>query len=249
MMTHTSPTALITGANKGIGRAIAWQLGKAGHTVWLGCRDISRGEVAARELRDDGVDARTLQLDVTDAASVSKAVETVGSSSGHLDVLVNNAGLMFGPPPSLAEESIDEMQRMFETNVFGVMRVTQAFLPLLRKSSAARIVMMSSGLGSLTDALDMRSETWTVGFGGYCASKTALNMLTVKLAKELDREGIKVNAVDPGLTSTDMTGNGAGHSPEEGARPAVALATTHAYGPTAGFYACASSGQLLQKNW
>jgi NAD(P)-dependent dehydrogenase (short-subunit alcohol dehydrogenase family) len=109
--------------------------------------------------------------------------------------------------------------------------------------------MMSSGLSSLTDALDMRSETWTAGFGGYCASKTALNMLTVKLAKELDREGIKVNAVDPGLTSTDMTGNGAGHSPEEGARPAVGLATTHAYGPTAGFYACAASGELVQKNW
>lgn len=171
----------------------------------------------------------------------------LSSEVGHLDVLVNNAGLMFGSPPSLAEESIDEIQQMFSTNVFGVMRVTQAFLPLLRKSKAARIVMMSSGLSSLTDALDMRSETWTVGFGGYCASKTALNMLTVKLAKELDREGIKVNAVDPGLTSTDMTGNGPGHSPEDGARPAFALATTHAYGPTAGFYACAPSGELVQR--
>lgn len=248
-MTHNSLTTLITGANKGIGHAIAWQLGKAGHTVWLGCRDISRGQIAARELLGDGIDARPVQLDVTDAESVSEAVKTVESAVGHLDVLVNNAGLMFGQPPSLAEESIDEMQRMFDTNVFGVMRVTQAFLPLLRKSNAARIVMMSSGLSSLTDALDMRSETWTVGFGGYCASKTALNMLTVKLAKELDREGIKVNAVDPGLTSTDMTGNGAGHSPEVGARPAVALATTHAYGPTAGFFACTASGDLLQKSW
>ncbi|KIP97641.1 short-chain dehydrogenase [Agrobacterium tumefaciens] len=249
IMTHTSPTALVTGANKGIGFAIARQLGVAGHTVWLGCRDMSRGELAACELRGDGIDARALQLDVTDDASVSSAAKTVESEVGRLDVLVNNAGLMFGPPPSLAEESIDEMQRMFTTNVFGVMRVTQGFLPLLRKSKAARIVMMSSGLSSLTDALDMRSETWAVGFGGYCASKTALNMLTVKLAKELDREGIKVNAVDPGLTSTDMTGNGAGHSPEDGARPAFALATTHAYGPTAGFYACAPSGELLQKSW
>jgi NAD(P)-dependent dehydrogenase (short-subunit alcohol dehydrogenase family) len=248
-MTDISPTALVTGANKGIGLAIARQLGTAGHTVWLGCRDILRGEMAARELRDYGVDARAVQLDVTDCESVSKAAQTVETETGRLDVLVNNAGLMFAPPPSLAEESIDEMQRMFDTNVFGVMRVTQAFLPLLRKSKAARIVMMSSGLSSLTDALDMRSETWTVGFGGYCASKTALNMLTVKLAKELDREGIKVNAVDPGLTSTDMTGNGPGHSPEEGARPAVALATTHAYGPTGGFYSCAPSGELVQKSW
>jgi NAD(P)-dependent dehydrogenase (short-subunit alcohol dehydrogenase family) len=95
----------------------------------------------------------------------------------------------------------------------------------------------------------MRSETWTVGFGGYCSSKTALNMLTVKLAKELDRDGIKVNAVDPGLTSTDMTGNGPGHSVDVGARPAVALATTHAYGPTGGFFACAPSGELIQKSW
>lgn len=101
------------------------------------------------------------------------------------------------------------------------MRVTQAFLALLRKSKAARIVMMSSGLSSLTDALDMRSETWTVGFGGYCASNTAPNMLTVKLAKELDREGIKVNAVDHGLTSTDTIGNGPGHQHQDGVRPVL----------------------------
>ncbi len=109
--------------------------------------------------------------------------------------------------------------------------------------------MMSSGLSSLTDALDLQSETWAVGFGGYCASKTALNMLTVKLAKELEHEGIKVNAADPGLTSTDMTRNGPGHSPEEGARPAIALATIQAFGPSAGFYACSSSGELVLKNW
>jgi len=109
--------------------------------------------------------------------------------------------------------------------------------------------MISSGLSSLSEALDMRSETGTVGFAGYCVSKTALNMLTVKLAKELDREGIKVNAVDPGLTSTDMTGNGPGHSPEEGARPAVVLATTSAFGPSTGFYACSASGDLVEKRW
>lgn len=109
--------------------------------------------------------------------------------------------------------------------------------------------MMSSGLGSLTETLDMRSENWSVGFAGYCASKAALNMLTVKLAKELDREGIKVNAADPGLTSTDLTGNGPGHSPEDGARSPVALATTHDFGPTAGFYACSASGDLVLHRW
>jgi short-subunit dehydrogenase len=248
-MTNTNRIALITGANKGIGLAIARRLGASGHSVWLGCRDLQRGETAARDLRDAGIDARAVQLDVTSDASVASAAAQLSDLAGKLDVLVNNAGLMFAPPPSAAEERIEEVRQMFDTNVLGVLRVTQAFLPLLRKSEAARIVMMSSGLSSLSEALDMRSETWTVGFAGYCASKTALNMLTVKLAKELDREGIKVNAVDPGLTSTDMTGNGPGHSPDEGARPAVALATTHAYGPSAGFYACSPAGDLIEKRW
>lgn len=248
-MTDTPRIALITGGNKGIGLAIARQLAAQGHSVWLGCRDPQRGETAAAQLRDAGLEARAVQLDVTDDASVAAAVATLEREAGRLDVLVNNAGLMFAPAPSLAQEPIDEVRRMFETNVLGVLRVTQAVLPLLRRSDAARIVMMSSGLASLGDALDMRSETWSVGFGGYCASKTALNMLTVKLAKELEPEGIKVNAVDPGLTSTDMTGNGAGHSPDEGACPAVALATIHAFGPTAGFYACSASGELVAKPW
>lgn len=248
-MTNTPRVALITGANKGIGFAIARQLGASGYTVWLGCRDLVRGAAAADTLRAEGIDSHAVQLDVIDAAGVSAAATILEREVGRLDVLVNNAGLMFAPPPSLAEESVDEMQQMFETNVFGVVRVTQAFLPLLRRSDAARIVMMSSGLSSLGEALDMRSETWTVGFAGYCASKTALNMLTVKLAKELAGEGIKVNAVDPGLTSTDMTGNGPGHSPEMGARPAVALATTHAYGPTAGFYAWSAAGELVLQTW
>ena len=248
-MSSTNRIALVTGANKGIGLAIARQLGARGHSIWLGCRDVERGDSAAGTLRKAGIDAHAVQLDVTDAVSVTSAAATVERATGRLDALVNNAGLMFAPPPSAAEESIDEMAQMFETNVFGVMRVTQAFLPLLRRSDAARIVMMSSGLSSLGEALDMRSETWSVGFAGYCASKTALNMLTVKLAKELASEGIKVNAVDPGLTSTDMTGNGPGHSPDQGARPAVTLATTHAYGPTAGLYAFTDSGELLLKQW
>lgn len=241
--------ALVTGANKGIGLAIARQLGAQGHTVWLGCRNLQRGEAAADALRAAGINARAVQLEVTDTASIAAAMARIEEEEGKLDVLVNNAGIMFAPSPSMEVESVDEMRQMFETNVLGAMQVTQAFLPLLRKSGAARIVMMSSGLASLEEALDMRGETWGVGFAGYCASKAALNMLTVKLAKELDREGIKVNAVDPGLTSTDMTGNGPGHSPEDGARPAVALATIHAFGPTAGFYACAPSGELVLKRW
>lgn len=248
-MTDTPRVALITGANKGIGLAIARQLGANDHAVWLGCRNLQKGESAAHALRNEGINARAVQLDVTSDDSVGDAATTIEREAGKLDILINNAGVMFSPPPSLGEESILEIKQMFETNVFGVLRVTQAFLPLLRRSHAARIVMMSSGLSSLNDALDMRSDTWTVGFGGYCASKTALNMLTVKLAKELEREGIKVNAVDPGLTSTDMTGNSFGHSPDKGARPAVAMAMATAFGPTAGFYACSPSGELVLKRW
>ena len=246
---ETGRVALVTGANKGIGLAIARQLGAQGHRIWMGCRDPQRGEAAAQSLREAGIDTCAVRLDVTDDASIAEARATVEGETGRLDVLVNNAGIMFGPPADVSEEPVDQVRQMFETNVLGVLRVTQAFLPLLRRSPAARVVMMSSGLASLNDALDMRSETWSVGLAGYCASKAALNMLTVKLAKALDSEGIKVNAVDPGLTSTDMTGNGPGHCAEQGARPAVALATTHAYGPSAGFYACSASNELIPRRW
>ncbi|KHJ53608.1 short-chain dehydrogenase [Aureimonas altamirensis] len=241
--------ALVTGANKGLGFAIAHQLGLGGHGVWLGCRDQARGEAAADRLREIGIDARVVRLDVTDPESVASAVAEVGAATDRIDVLVNNAGTHFGPPPPAGEEPIDQIRAIFETNVFGVLSVTQAFLPMLRRSASARIVMMSSGLGSKTETLDMRSENWSVGFAGYCASKAALNMLTVKLAKELDIDGIKVNAADPGLTSTDLTGNGPGHSPDDGARAAVALATTHAHGPTAGFYRCDERGDLRLQPW
>jgi NAD(P)-dependent dehydrogenase (short-subunit alcohol dehydrogenase family) len=243
------PVALVTGANKGIGYAVAKQLGQGGHVVWLGCRDKARGEDAVTALRSDGIDAHAVVLDVTEDASVQAAASEIEREAGRLDVLVNNAGVHFGPPPPCSEESIDQVKAMFETNVFGALRVTQAFLPLLRRSASARIVMTSSGLGSLSETLDMRSENWSVGFAGYCASKAALNMLTIKLAKELDGEGIKVNAADPGLTSTDLTGNGPGHSPDVGARAPVALATTHAFGPTAGFYACSNPGDLVPHRW
>ncbi|RYF24046.1 MAG: SDR family oxidoreductase [Oxalobacteraceae bacterium] len=241
--------ALITGANKGLGFAIARQLGERNHSVWLGCRDDVKGEAAASTLRESGIDAWAVQLDVTDPVSIARAAATIEATTDRIDVLVNNAGTHFGPPPPTDQEPTDQVKAIFETNVFGVLSVTQAFLPLLRKSDAGRIVMMSSGLGSLSETLDMRSENWSVGFAGYCASKAALNMLTIKLAKELDGEGIKVNAADPGLTATDLTGNGPGHSPDVGARAPVALATTHSFGPTAGFHACSDAGDLVLHRW
>ncbi|MBC7681433.1 MAG: SDR family oxidoreductase [Ferruginibacter sp.] len=233
------PTALITGANKGIGLEIARQLGQRNFAVWLGCRDKDRGEAAAEILRREGLEAHSLPLEVTDSNSIQSAVQQLAGQTEALDALVNNAGIssmQFGEMRALSEESVEDMRAIFEVNTFGPVRVTQAFLPLLRKSKAARIVMCSSGLGSIASTLDMTSENWGVGAAGYCASKTALNMFTVKFAKELAALGIKVNAADPGLTATDLTGHKGHRTPKQAAAIAVHLATLDSFGPTGGFY-------------
>ncbi|MBP0616091.1 SDR family oxidoreductase [Jiella mangrovi] len=236
-------TALVTGANKGIGFEVARQLGTQGHEVWLGCRNAALGEEAAMSLRDKGIEARAVTLDVTDSASIKAAAARVLDESGKLDVLVNNAGISIGAPPRLSEENIADMQAMFDVNTFGPVRVTQAFLPLLRQAQGARIVMLSSGLGSLADATDMAGLYWNVGFAGYCASKTALNMLTVKLAKELLPEGIKVNAADPGFTATDLNGHTGHRHVGQAAKVVVDLAMLGFMGPTAGFFHDGHAGQ------
>lgn len=228
--------ALVTGANKGIGYEIARQLGEIGHSVRLGCRDPERGERAAADLRAQGIDARALLLDVGNDASVRAAAAVFGEADGRLDVLVNNAGFAVGGAPRIDDVSFDEMRAIYEVNTLGPLRVTQAFLPFLRKSDAARVVMMSSSLGSISASLDPTSECYGVSLLGYQASKSALNMITVLVAKELMAENIKVNAVNPGYTATDLNGHQGHRSPEEGARIAVRLATVGAQGPTAGFF-------------
>jgi NAD(P)-dependent dehydrogenase (short-subunit alcohol dehydrogenase family) len=230
--------ALITGANKGIGLATARQLGAMGYVIWLGCRDSARGESAAAKLRDEGVDAHVLALDVASAESVAAAKEKLQQEVDALDVLINNAGISIGTPMRVTEEAVDDMRSMFDVNTFGPIRVTQAFLPLLRRSKAARIVMVSSSLGSVAEAINPAGSVWNVGFPGYSASKSALNMLTVKLAKELLAEGIKVNAVNPGYTATDLNGNMGHRTVEEAARVVVELAAfkPFAFSPTAGFF-------------
>ena len=242
-------TALITGANKGIGFAIAKQLAEQGFFVWLGCRDVERGEREAQTLRDLGLQAQALILDVADDESVRTAADRLATANVSLDVLVNNAGMHFGLPPRPSEEPVDQMRAMIEVNALGPVRVTQAFLPLLRRAPAARIVMISSGLGSLEATTDMTSENWTVGFAGYCASKAALNMFTLKLAKDLMDEGIKVNAVDPGLTATDLTGQMGERTPEFAAAIAVRLATVDGLGPTGGFFHDGIAAPLPRHRW
>jgi NAD(P)-dependent dehydrogenase (short-subunit alcohol dehydrogenase family) len=242
-------TALITGANKGIGREIARQLGHKEYTVWLGCRDAARGEQAAAALRKEGVDAHVLALDVTGDASVKAAALTYSQTSDTLDVLVNNAGVATGGYTAPSAASLDDMRTLYEVNVFGPVRVTQAFVPFLRKSGQGRIVMMSSSLGSIGEQLDMTSPTYGVNLLGYNSSKSALNMITVSFAKELAAHGIKVNAANPGYVATDLNDNQGHRTVEQGATIAVHLATLGPFGPTGGLFNDGSEATLGRHAW
>ena len=237
----TDKMALVTGANKGIGKEIARQLGALGMTVLVGARDRQRGEEAAAELLADGADAHAVLLDVTDQASIDAAASRVEQDYGQLDVLVNNAAidLDFGGaqrlvPPSTLD--IETLRRTYETNVFGVFAVTKAFLPLLRQSDAGRIVNMSSGLGSLTQFSDLNNHFFAVRALAYPSSKAALNMMTIQFAYELRETPVKVNSADPGYTATDLNENRGIRTAAQGAAIAVHLATLPAGGPTVGYF-------------
>jgi NAD(P)-dependent dehydrogenase (short-subunit alcohol dehydrogenase family) len=242
-------TAVVTGANKGIGREIARQLGKRAYSVWLGCRDPERGERAALELRKEGIDAPFLALDVTSDVSVKQAAESYGKANATLDVLVNNAGVATGGYATPTAASVDDMRALYEVNVFGPVRVTQAFVPFLAKSGQGRIVMMSSSLGSIGEQLELTSGTYGVNLLGYNSSKSALNMITVSFAKELAAHGIKVNAANPGYVATDLNDNQGYRSVEQGAAVAVELATLGPMGPTAGFFNDGTEGMLGRHAW
>jgi len=235
-MTTTNKTALVTGANKGLGLETARQLAQQGFTVWLGSRDRARGEAAVGQLAADG-DVRLVDLDVTDAGSVQAAAERVAEETGALDVLVNNAGAAVadgeGRPSTV---QLDTLRRTFDVNLFGTLRVTQAFLPLVRRASAGRIVNVSSTLGSLTTVASEGNPFGQVPFFAYPASKTALNALTAWLAVELEDTSIKVNSVCPGSNSTDMNPDPGAQHPAEGARVVVRAATLTADGPTGSFF-------------
>jgi NAD(P)-dependent dehydrogenase (short-subunit alcohol dehydrogenase family) len=222
--------ALVTGANKGIGFATARQLGDLGVTVLLGARDETRGKQAAALLAAQGITVVPLRIDVTDGATITDAAEQIERQYGRLDILVNNAGIgggFYGPPSAM---TVEAMRKVYETNVFGVVAVTNAMLPLLRRSEAGRIVNMSSDLGSLE--LNSGPRLAHVNLLGYQSSKTALNAVTVLYAKELRDTGIKVNAANPGLVATDINGHNGDRTPEQGAVIAVRLATLDADGPT-----------------
>ena len=233
--------ALVTGANAGLGKQVAKDLVGHGYTVLVGARDLAKGETAAREI---GERAIALQLDVTDPASVATAAERVRKEFGRVDLLVNNAAIVQSGRYDSAEEvlaasmasaaSLDEIRAIFETNVLGPLAVTQAFLPLMRSSTAGRIVNVSSGIGSLTLNSDP-SFPFRPYFGvTYPASKTALNAVTLALAIELEDSGIKVRAVSPSFTATALNDFQGTDSVEVGARPIV-LAALDTESPTGSF--------------
>jgi NAD(P)-dependent dehydrogenase (short-subunit alcohol dehydrogenase family) len=228
--------ALVTGANKGIGFEIAAGLGALGWSVGVGARDAERREAAVQKLRAGGADAFAVPLDVTDEASVTAAARLLEARAGRLDVLVNNAGVTGGGSSQLPTEAdIEAVRRALETNVIGVIRVTNAMLPLLRRSSSPRIVNMSSSVGSLTRQSAPDGETGPISVA-YSPSKTYLNAVTVQYARELQDTGILINAGCPGFTATDLNGFRGVRTPEQGAAIAIQLATLPDDGPSGGFF-------------
>jgi NAD(P)-dependent dehydrogenase (short-subunit alcohol dehydrogenase family) len=236
----TQKVALITGANKGLGFEMARQLGQQGLTVLIAARDLSKGEAAAGKLKAEGIDAQPLELDVVNAASITAAAKFVEEKYGHLDVLINNAGIMIEPggfaSNTTLEASPEILKQTFETNFFAVVELTQTLLPLLRKSDAGRIVNLSSILASLTLHATEGSPIWDAKTFAYDASKAALNSFTIHLAHELRGTKIKVNSAHPGWVKTEMGGEGAMMEIVDGAKTSVQLATLEEDGPTGGYF-------------
>lgn len=231
MSNPVGKVALVTGANKGLGKEIARQLGKQGIIVLVGARDSAKGEQAVSELKAEGIDARSIQLEVTSATDIEKVAKTIEADFGKLDILVNNAGVVFdreGVNP-------DTFRKTYEANVIAPWELTQALLPLIKKSEAGRIVNHSSILGSITiNGTDQIAADWLTP--AYNSSKAALNLLTAIQARYLEGTSVKVNAAHPGWVKTDLGTDAAPLEVPEGAETAVWLATLPEDGPTGGFF-------------
>jgi NAD(P)-dependent dehydrogenase (short-subunit alcohol dehydrogenase family) len=231
--------ALITGANKGIGLETARQLAQKGIHVLIGARDAAKGQAAAQTLQSEGYKADFISLEVSNEESVKQAAQTVADRYGKLDILVNNAGINPEYPQgifSFEQMSLELLMQIYQTNVFGPFLAIREFLPLLRKSEAGRIVNTSSSAGSLTEQSNPQSPYYPVNTAGYNSSKTALNALTVQLAKQLTGSNIKVNSACPGWVQTDMGSTAAPRTVQEGVRIIIQLATLPNDGPNGGFF-------------
>jgi NAD(P)-dependent dehydrogenase (short-subunit alcohol dehydrogenase family) len=237
-MANAKKIALITGANKGLGFEMARQLGQAGVAVLLAARDPLKGEAAAAKLRSEGLDAQFLKMEVTEPEDHAAASAFLEKQFGRLDILINNAGISAEPLGSgrVSVTAEDTLRRTFDTNFFAPVALTQALLPLLKKSDAARIVNMSSILGSQTLHADPKSPIYDFKSLSYDASKAALNSFTIHLAHELKDTKIKVNSAHPGWVKTDMGTDAAPMEIPEGAKTGVALALLGDDGPTGGYF-------------
>src|SRR5450755_33534 len=233
---QTTKIALVTGANKGIGYEVARRLGTQGVTVFIGARNLPLGEAAAATLRAAGCDAHFVELDVTKPATITAAANSIRTRHGRLDILINNAGIAEKGDglPGIADP--EAIRRVLDVNFFGVLAVTQAMLPLVRNALSGRIVMVSSGLGSLTWNADPAWSFAAVKLLGYNGSKAMLNMMAVQLAWELRDTPIKVNTVNPGYTATDLNGRRGTQTVAEGAAEIVRQALVPDDAPTGGFF-------------
>ncbi|WP_223653730.1 SDR family oxidoreductase [Hymenobacter psoromatis] len=230
-------SALVTGANKGIGLEVAKLLAQHGFFVYLGSRELASGEAAVQQLQAAGLaNLAAVQLDVTNPDSIRAARVTIGEKTPVLDVLVNNAGISGGMSQLALEATLEQFRAVFETNLFGVAGVTQAFVDLLRKSPQPRIVNVSSAMASLTLYADFDNDNFAYRFPVYQASKTALNMYTINLAYALRDTPFKVNAVCPGYTKTDFTGHQGTSTVEEAGQRIVKYALLGPDGPTGKFF-------------
>ena len=229
-------TALVTGANKGIGLATVEGLAKQGYRVWLGSRDFSRGQAAVENLRSKGLDVHLITIDVADDSSVMQAASILSEQTAHLDILINNAGVAPTLKNLPSNEKMSLIRETFETNTFGPIRVTQAFLPLLKVADQARIIMLSSIVGSIGLSSDPDIIYGQVNFMGYSSSKAALNMITAAFAKELGPSGIKVYAVEPGHIRTDLNDNTGTLTTEEGAAVPLRYAMMNLKVANGGFF-------------
>jgi NAD(P)-dependent dehydrogenase (short-subunit alcohol dehydrogenase family) len=237
MNTSTPRIALVTGATRGIGLETVRQLAEAGVHTLLAGRDRNKAVAAALELQSQGLPVEAIALDVTDAGSITLAVAEVARRYGRLDILVNNAGILLDDPAlKVSGQSLATWRNTFETNVFGLIAVTQAFLPLLRRAPAARIVNVSSILGSIALHGDPASPIYDFKVPAYNVSKSAVNAWTVQLAWELRDTPIKVNTLHPGYVRTDMNSGAGDIEAADGARTSVRLALIDASGPTGGYF-------------
>lgn len=234
---HHSEVALVTGGNKGIGCEIVRRLAAEGMTVFLGARDEQRGRAAARELAGSGGEVRFVQLDVTDEAQIDAAVKRIDDEAGRLDVLVNNAGIAVERGVAVPDVTGELMRRTFEVNVFGVVNTMRACLPLLRRSTAARVVNLTSPLGSMTLLSDPENPISGVGLLAYSSSKAALNAATVLYANALRADGVRFTVVSPGYVATDLNGHLGELTVAEGADVPVLVALDRDAGATGRFLA------------